>query len=101
MPAERVTVTLPPDLLQDLDRRATNRSQFIQQAVRHEIVRLRRRELERSLAAPHPESEEMAETGLGEWTDRLPRDDAADLLDVEQGAAVRWIPGEGWSEEEP
>lgn len=63
MPAERVTVTLPPELLRGLDHRSSNRRRFIQQAVRHELVRLRREELERSLATPYVETEELAEAG--------------------------------------
>lgn len=99
MPVDRVTVTLPPELLRDIDRRATNRSQFIQQAVSHELLRLRRQDLERSLASPHPESEEVAELGLADWAARLPQDEAADLLDLDQGTEVRWTPGRGWTED--
>lgn len=99
MPADRVTVTLPPELLRDVDRRATNRSKFIQEAVSHELLRLRRQDLERSLAAPHPESREVAEMGLADWAARLPEDEAADLLDLDSGSGVRWIPGEGWRED--
>lgn len=100
MPSDRVTVTLPPDLLRDMDRRAPNRSKFIQEAVHHELLRLRREELERSLSAPHPESERVAEMGVAEWASRLPDDDAAELLDLEHGSEVRWTPGEGWTEDD-
>ncbi len=46
MPAERITVTFPPDLVREIDRRERNRSRFIQQAVRRELERQRRAELE-------------------------------------------------------
>lgn len=98
MPAERVTVTLPPDLLEDVDRRTHNRSQFIQEAVRHELHRLRREELKRSLCSPHPESEELSELGLADWASRAPEKETADLLDPEAGVEVLWQPGEGWRE---
>lgn len=98
MPTERVTVSLAPALLRELDRRATNRSQFIQEAVRHELLRRRREELERSLATPHPESTELAERGLGDWASRVREDEVSDLLDTESGTEVRWEPGSGWSE---
>jgi hypothetical protein len=101
MPADRVTVTLPPELLRDVDRRATNRSKFIQEAVSHELLRLRRQDLERSLASPHPESEEVAETGIAEWASRLPEDEAADLVDLDRGTEIRWTPGKGWTEGGP
>ena len=101
MPADRVTVTLPPELLRDVDRRATNRSKFIQEAVSHELLRLRRQDLERSLASPHPESEEVAETGIAEWASRLPEDEAADLVDLDAGTEIRWTSGKGWFEGGP
>ena len=66
--------------------------------MRRELVRLRREELERSLAAPHPESEELAESGLGEWASRIPDDEAAGLVDLSEGTEVEWRPGEGWRE---
>ena len=46
---ERVTVTLPNDLVRDIDRRENNRSKFVAEAVRHELDRRRRAELRRSL----------------------------------------------------
>ena len=39
---ERVTVTLPNDLVRDIDRREKNRSKFVAEAVRHELDRRRR-----------------------------------------------------------
>jgi len=97
--AERVTVTLPEDLVRDIDRREKNRSRFVAQAVRRELDRRRRAELQRSLQNPHPEAAELAEQGLEEWSRGLPEEDAEALLDDSTGKAVRWVPGEGWVEE--
>lgn len=97
---ERVTVTLPEDLLRDIDRRARNRSKFVVEAVRRELERRRRSELRISLENPHPESGEVAEQGLEEWSRGLPDEDTGSLLDDQAGRAMRWIPGEGWVEDE-
>lgn len=96
---DRVTVTLPNDLVRDIDRREKNRSKFIAEAVRNELDRRRRDELRRSLANPHPESAELAEQGLAEWTRGLPEEDAAALVDSKAGMPIRWVSGEGWVEE--
>ena len=95
---ERVTVTLPNDLVRDIDRREKNRSKFVADAVRHELDRRRREELRRSLDNPHPESLEFADEGLETWMRSLPEDDAEALVDSSAGKAVRWVPGEGWVE---
>jgi len=97
---ERVTVTLPEDLLRDIDRRERNRSKFVAEAVRRELDRRRRAELRLSLENPHPESAELTEQGLEEWSRGLPEEDAESLLDNKAGKAVRWIPGEGWVEDQ-
>ena len=98
MPAERVTVTLSPELVSDIDRLERNRSRFIQAAVRNEIERRRREELRRSLRDPHPETQELAELGFDEWAASLPDEQASDLVDLEAGTEVRWTPGQGWRE---
>src|SRR5271157_1681316 len=92
----RVTVTLPSDLVRDIDRREKNRGKFVSEAVRRELDRRRRVELRRSLRNPHPESAELAELGLEEWSRGLPEEDAEALVDKSAGRAVRWVPGEGW-----
>jgi Arc/MetJ-type ribon-helix-helix transcriptional regulator len=97
---ERVTVTLPEELLRDIDRRAKNRSKFVAEAVRREIDRRRRAELMRSLENPHPETTDLAEQGLEEWSRGLPVEDTEALLDSSAGRAVRWVPGEGWLEDQ-
>ncbi len=99
MSSERVTVTLPAEVVQDIDRLERNRSKFILEAVQRELAWRRREALRQSLRSPHPESEEMAELGLREWTATLPEEDAADLVDPKAGKPVRWTPGEGWREE--
>ena len=95
---ERVTVTLPEDLIRDIDRQEKNRSRFITEAVRRELDRRRREELRLSLQNPHPESVVLAEQGLEEWSRTLPDEDVESLLDSSAGQAVRWEPGEGWVE---
>jgi hypothetical protein len=95
---ERVTVTLPIDLVEGIDRLERNRSRFITQAVEHELVLRRREGLLRSLASPHPEAVELAETGLADWVASLPVDDEG-LVDEAAGKPVRWVEGQGWLEE--
>jgi Arc/MetJ-type ribon-helix-helix transcriptional regulator len=95
---ERVTVTLPMDLVRDIDRREKNRSKFVADAVRHELDRRRREELRRSLQNPHPESAELADEGLAAWTRSLPEEDSEALVDSSAGKPVRWVSGEGWVE---
>lgn len=42
---QRVTVTLPDDLLKEIDRRESNRSKFVAEAVHRELERRRRAEI--------------------------------------------------------
>src|SRR5450432_794713 len=93
---ERVTVTLPAKVVEDIDRVESNRSRFILEAVRHELRRRRKEDLRRSLRGPHPESERLAEEGFSEWAASLPDEEASDLVDLKTGTPVRWIRGEGW-----
>lgn len=95
---ERVTVTLPINLVEGIDRFERNRSRFIAEAVEHELVRRRRAGLLRSLATPHPDAAELAEMGLSDWGASLPADDGG-LLDESAGKSVRWVEGQGWVEE--
>src|SRR5271167_4794769 len=95
---ERVTVTLPDDLVRDIDRREKNRSKFVAEAVRHELDRRRRDELRRSLENPHPESAELAGQDLEDWSSSLPEENVEELVDKSAGKAVRWVAGEGWVE---
>ena len=95
--AERVTVTLRSDLLEEIDRVERNRSRFIAQAVEHELQRRRRAALLQSVANPHPETTELADIGIGDWVTDLPKEN--DLVDLSTGTAVRWVEGRGWVEE--
>jgi Arc/MetJ-type ribon-helix-helix transcriptional regulator len=95
---ERVTLTLPEDLLREMDRHESNRSEFVAEAIRRELDRRRRAGLRRSLHNPHRESAEIAEQGIAEWSRALPDEDAEALVDSSAGKAIRWAPGEGWTE---
>ena len=95
---ERVTVTLPAELVRDIDRLDKNRSRFIQDAARHELERRRRELLQESLQSPHPEAAELADAGFDDWAAALPDEDASGLVDLRTGVEVRWLPGEGWTQ---
>jgi len=94
---ERVTVTLSAELVEGIDRLERNRSRFIAEAVEHELARRRHEELLKSVRDPHPETVDLADTGLGDWAADLADDEG--LVDVEGGTAVRWIGGQGWVKE--
>src|SRR5260221_5234934 len=94
---ERVTVTLPVDLVEGIDRFERNRSRFITEAVEHELARRRREGLLQSLQSPHPEAAELAEMGLADSGASLP-DDNEELVDMPAGKAVRSVEGQGWVE---
>jgi len=95
----RVTVTLPDDVVEEIDRWEANRSKFVLEASEREIERRRRLELRRSLNSPHVETERVAEAGLSEWgSARGPEDE--DLVDATEGTPVRWTPDAGWNEVE-
>ena len=91
---ERVTVTLSAGLVEGIDRLERNRSRFIAEAVEHELARRRREALLTSVDHPHPETVDMADSGLGDWTADLPEDEG--LVDQTAGTAVRWVEGQGW-----
>jgi hypothetical protein len=94
---ERVTVTLSAELVEGIDRLERNRSRFIAEAVEHELARRRREELLKSVRDPHPETVDLADTGLGDWAADLA--DNERLVDMEGGTAVRWVGGQGWVKE--
>ena len=95
----RVTVTLPDGLIGEVDRWNKNRSRFVTEAVQNELEHRRRAELRRSLENPHTDSAGMAQQGFGEWARQLPVEDTEALFNNTTGNAVRWMPGEGWTEE--
>lgn len=72
---ERVTITLPAQLIEDIQRIERNRRRFILEAVRRELACRRREGLQRSLWSPHPEAFELADAGLAEWAASLPEGD--------------------------
>ncbi len=92
----RVTITLPSNLVTEIDRREKNRSKFIAQAVRNELDRRRREDLRRSLDNPHSETAQLAEQGLADWVRGLPQEDAGALVDSKAGTPIKWISGKGW-----
>jgi hypothetical protein len=91
---ERVTVTLPAKLMEKIDRLDRNRSRFIAEAVERELARRRGAARLTSVSNPHPETADLADPGLGDWTADLP--DEQGLVDVCGGTAVRWVEGQGW-----
>ena len=98
---ERVTVTLPDDLVREIDRREKNRSKFVADAVRRELDHRRQLELRRSLDNPHPESIELAGQGMEEWSRLMPDENAESLIDPMAVQPIRWIPGQGWVADRP
>jgi hypothetical protein len=100
---ERVTVTLPSNLLDRIDRIdrfEQNRSRFIARAVEHELEFCRREELLRSVSSPHPGGDDLSELGMGDWLPELV-EDAAELVDLHGGTPVRWVSGDGWKAGNP
>lgn len=96
----RVTVTLPAELVEEIDRLEKNRSKFVLEGVRRELRRRRREALERSLRSPHPETTELVDEGFAAWASSLPEEDIADLVDLGAGTEVRWVPDQGWVEDQ-
>ena len=93
----RISITLPPQIVSEIDRTVSNRSRFVLDAIVRELDRRRRERLQESLDQPHPESAEIAEEGFEEWYAELP--EAEDLLVRDGGTSVRWRSGEGWTGE--
>lgn len=96
-PTERVTVSLSAELVEEIDRLERNRSRFIAEAVEHELARRRRESLLSSVSSPHPETADMTDPGLPDWTADLP--DEEGLVDIAGGTVVRWVEGQGWVKE--
>lgn len=93
----RVTVTLPDEVVEEIDRHEPNRSRFVLEATLDALERRQQEELRRSLDNPHPKSEEIARVAESEWF-ALAGDEDCDLLDPGAGTRVRWVPGSGWVE---
>ncbi len=98
MTTERVTVTLPQELIAEMDRLEKNRSRFVAEAVAHELARRRRAAMLQSLATPHPEAREVEQLGFASWGASFVAEDAG-LLDPTAGTPVRWIEGRGFVED--
>jgi len=94
---ERVTVTLPADLVERIDQLERNRSRFIAEAVEHELTQRRRDALLQSVQNPHPETTDLVDIGLSDWVSDLPGDET--LVDANAGTPVRWVEGQGWIKE--
>jgi hypothetical protein len=97
--SERVTVTLAAELVASIDRVERNRSRFIAEAVEHELERRRRDLLLQSVRQPHPETTELLDTSLADWTADLSEDEG--LVDHAGGSPVRWVEGKGWVADQP
>jgi len=93
----RVTVTLPDEVVEEIDRHEPNRSRFVLEATLDALERRQQEEFRRSLDNPHPDSEQLARVGESEWF-ALAGDEDYDLLDPGAGTRVRWVPGTGWVE---
>jgi len=96
---ERVTITLPAQMVEEIGHFERNRSRFILEAVEQELARRRMEGLLRSIRNPHPEASELVDAGLADWAAGLPAGDD-NLVDMSAGRPVRWIEGQGWVEEE-
>lgn len=94
---ERVTITLPASLVEQIDLLEKNRSRFIAEAVEHELAQRRHAALLQSVRNPHPETTELVDVGLTDWIADLPEDES--LVDAANGTPVRWIEGQGWTTE--
>lgn len=93
----RVTVTLPDEVVEEIDQQELNRSRFVHEATLDALERRQQEELRRSLANPHPDREELARVAESEWF-ALAGDEDCELLDPSVGTRVRWVPGTGWVE---
>lgn len=95
---KRVLITLPPDLIDAIDKADHNRSGFLARAARRELKRLERKALERSLEQRVGDAElgELEQAGLADWAAQLPEDDTAAMIDESAFEPVRWKPGKGW-----
>jgi len=92
-----MTVTLPEEMVHEIDGYERNRSRFVQRAVARELERLRQEKLRQSLDNPHIDSEIVAESGFSEWADQG-ADTDQDLVDAEAGKKVSWDLDRGWLE---
>jgi hypothetical protein len=90
---ERVTVTLPSNVVASIDSFESNRSRFISDAVRRELARRRKAMLLESVRNPHPESSKVGSLTARDWGGS---DDDASLVDITKGTPLRWSAKTGW-----
>lgn len=93
MADERITVTLPGELLYEMDRLDSNRSRFVREAIRQNLEYRRLQDLAESLAQPHAHLREMESLG---FASRAGEGVEEDLVDADAGTPVRWEEGRGW-----
>ena len=98
MGLERVTVTLPAELVEAIDGIEHNRSRFVAVAVRNEILRRRREQFVVSLDNGHPDSGELTVLGLDDWATGYPPDEER-IVERDAGDRVRWKECHGWFRE--
>jgi hypothetical protein len=98
--AERITVTLPPRLVAQIDRVDGNRSGFLARAARRELRRLERKALKLSLDARvfTDEDRELEAAGLADYAASLPAEDCEAMIEPDAFKPIRWVPGTGWVE---
>lgn len=94
--SERITVTLPKDLVAEMDRFEANRSRFVLHAILREVLERHRKELSNSLESVHPETLELAEADFESWAASTTPEDS-DLVDPNEGEPVSWVEGQGWT----
>ncbi|MET0596151.1 MAG: hypothetical protein ABW133_25875 [Polyangiaceae bacterium] len=98
MGIERVTISLPVELVESIDTMESNRSRFVTIAVRNELVRRRRAQLLDSLDNPHPDAIELTILGLDDWDSGIPPvEEGVSLHNA--GKRVRWAENRGWMAE--
>lgn len=97
---ERITVTLPPGLVSQIDRVDTNRSGFLARAAHRELRRLERKALKLSLDARvfTEEDRELEAAGLADYGSSLPDKDCEAMIDPSAFKPIRWVVGKGWVE---
>ena len=87
-------MTLPDEFVQAIDLHEENRSRFILEAVRRELLRRQRQLLLDCLQEPHASAQQYAELGFEEWIrSAAPEDDL--LVDPARVTPVRWDPTSG------
>lgn len=93
---QRISVSLPEELVNEIDRSAPDRDSFVAEAVKHELTRRQKDGLQASLEYPHAKTLLVAEAPLCEWPEGVPADEWSDVLDEDSGEEIRWVEGKGW-----